>query len=54
MLWELDSTMARQYFTAWTICLKLAWKVPRAAHNYFVDHLLNCGMTSFRMDIMAR
>ena len=46
--------MARQYFTAWTIYVKLAWQVPRATHTYFVYHLLNCGMTSVRMDIMAR
>ena len=34
--------------------MKLAWQVPRQTHTYFVDHLLSCGLTSIRLDILAR
>ena len=54
MLWDLGSEMAGQYFNAWKTCVKLTWQVPRASHTYFVDNLLNCGMSSVREDTMAR
>ena len=54
MLWELGSDMATQYFNAWKTCVKLTWQVPRATHTYFVDHLLNCGISSVREDTMTR
>ena len=54
MLWELGSEMTLQYFNAWNTCVKLAWQVPRASHTYFVDHLLSCGLSSVRMDTLAR
>jgi hypothetical protein len=54
MLWDLGSDMARQYYNAWTTCVKLAWQVPRATHTYFVDHLLSCGQSNARMDILGR
>ena len=54
MLWDLGSEMATQYFNAWNTCVKLAWQVPRATHSYFVDHLLSCGLSSVRMDTLAR
>ena len=47
-LWERDSLMAEQYFSAWRTCVKLAWQVPRAAHTYLVDHLLACDLSSVR------
>ena len=53
-LWQLDSPMANQYYSAWRSCVKLAWQVPRGTHNYFVDHLLANGLTSVRTDIMSR
>ena len=28
--------------------------MPRATHTYFVDHLLNCGISSVREDSMTR
>ena len=46
--------MATQYFNAWTTCVKLAWQVPRATNNYFVDNMLNCGISSVREDTMTR
>ena len=54
MLWELGSGMATQYFNAWTTCVKLAWQVPRATHTYFVENMLNCGLSSVREDTMTR
>ena len=53
-LWQLDSGMAEQYYASWRTCVKLAWQVPRGTHCYFVDHLLACGMTSAKTDIMSR
>ena len=54
MLWDLGSDLASQYFTAWTVCVRLAWQVPVATHTYFVDQLLCCGISSVRMDTLAR
>ena len=53
-LWQLDSPIAEQYFSAWRTCVKLAWQVPRATHSYFVDHLLSSDLTSVRTDILSR
>ena len=54
MMWELGSDLASQYFTAWTVCVRLAWQVPMATHTYFLDQLLGCGISSVRMNILAR
>ena len=54
MLWDLGSSMADQYFHAWNVCVKLAWQVPRATRTFFVDNLLSCGLSTARMDILAR
>ena len=54
MLWNFGSDMAKQYFNAWSTCVKLAWQVPRATHTYFVDQLLSCGKSSVRMDTLTR
>ena len=53
-LWQLDSPMTEQYYSAWRTCVKLAWQVPRSANTYFVDHLLANGLTSVKTDIMSR
>jgi hypothetical protein len=53
-LWQLDSDMANQYYSAWRTCVKLAWQVPRATHTYFVDHLLSGDLTSVRTDALVR
>ena len=54
MLWDLGGSLVNQYFNAWYVCVKLALQVPRAAHTYFVDHLLSCGHNSVREDLLAR
>ena len=54
MLWDLGSSLATQYFNAWSTRVKLTWQVPRATHRYFVDHLLSCGLSSVRVDTLAR
>ena len=51
MMWDLGSDMASQYYNAWSMCVKLAWQVPRATHRYFVDKLLTCDLTSAKVDI---
>ena len=53
-LWQLDSGMANQYFSAWRTCVKLAWHLPRGTHTYLVDHFLSCGLTSVRTDALSR
>ena len=53
-LWQLDSPMAEQYYSAWRTCVKLAWQTPRATHTYFVDQLLACGFSSVKTDVLAR
>ena len=53
-LWQLDSPMAGQYYSAWRTCVKLAWQVPRSTHNYFLDHLLAIGLSSVETDILSR
>ena len=49
MLWELGGV-----FNAWTTAVKLTWKVPRATRSYLVQHVLNSGLTSARVDILTR
>ena len=53
MLWDLQGNMASQYFSAWSTCIKLAWGVPRATHNYFLDYLCG-GLVSVKRDILSR
>ena len=53
MLWDLQGSMASQYFSAWSTCIKLAWGVPRATHNYFLDYLCG-GLVSVKRDILGR
>ena len=53
MLWDLQGNLASQYFSAWSTCIKLAWGVPRATHNYFLDYLCG-GLVSVRRDILGR
>ena len=54
MTWSLFSEKAKQVFNCWSTCVKLAWGVPRATHNYFVDNLLSAGIPSLRSSILAR
>ena len=54
VLWNLRGEKATQVFNTWNTCVKLAWNGPRQAHTYFVDHLLGCGFTSVKSDILAQ
>ena len=53
MLWDLQSDITCQYFNTWNTCIKLAWKVPRSTHRYFLDYLSG-GLVSVRRDMLAR
>ena len=53
MLWDLNGNMARQYFNAWSTCIKLAWGVTRATHNYFLDYLSG-GLVTVKRDVVGR
>jgi hypothetical protein len=35
-------------------CIKLARQVPRATNTYFVERLLDCGLSHVKTDILAR
>ena len=54
MLWKLSGDLAKQVYHAWNTCIKLVWQVPRATHTYFVERLLDCGLSHVRTDILAR
>ena len=54
MLWDLGGEAASQVYNAWSTAVKLAWHVPRATRTYLVQHVLAGGMTSARVDILAR
>ena len=34
--------------------MKLAWAVPRWSHNYFVEHVLYCGIPSVRQKVLGQ
>ena len=53
MIWDLGGEMCNQYFNAWNTCVKLAWKVPRSTHNYFLDYLSG-GLATVKNDILGR
>ena len=42
--------MASQYCNSWSTCVKLAWRVPRSTHSYF----LSGGLVSARSDLLNR
>ena len=54
MLWDLCGEGAIQVFNAWTTCVKLTWDVPRATRKYLVQQVLGAGLTSVKVDILAR
>ena len=53
MTWDLFSDMAKQFYNCWTTCVKLAWRVDRAARSYFVDNLFDGGLSSMRSSVLA-
>ena len=54
MLWDLGGQGASQVFNAWTTAVKLTWAVPRATRSYLVQQVLDAGLTSAKVDILAR
>lgn len=53
VLWDLRGDLAAKYTNSWKTCIKLAWKVPRATHSYFLRYLSG-GLVMARSDIIAR
>ena len=43
-----------QVFNCWSIAVRLTWSVPRATMTYLLQQVLSAGMTSAKVDIMAR
>ena len=54
MLWDLAGDGATQVFNSWTVAVRLAWSVPRATRTYLVQQVLSAGLTSAKVDILAR
>ena len=54
MLWDLGGCRASQVFNSWTTAVKLSWSVPRATRTYLVQKVLASGLTSAKVDILAR
>ena len=54
MLWNLGGDKAGQLFNAWNTAIKLTWGVPRGTRTYLVQQVLAPGMTSAKVDILAR
>ena len=54
MLWDLGGEGASQVFNSWTTGVRLTWGVPRATRSYLVQQVLGSGLTSARVDILAR
>ena len=54
MLWDLGGEGANQVFNSWTTGVRLTWSVPRATRTYLVLKVLDSGLTSSRVDILAR
>ena len=46
--------MANQVYNSWNTCVKLVWSLPRATHNYFVEHLLAKDFRSARQQILSQ
>ena len=53
-LWNLAGQKARQVYSAWNQSIKLIWGCPIWTRTYFVHHLLCCGHTSAKVDILSR
>ena len=54
MLWDLAGEGATKVFNSWNIGVRLAWSVPRATRTYLAQQVLSAGLTSARVDILAR
>ena len=54
MLWDLGGNGAGKIYSAWSTAVKLTWNVPRATRTYLVQKVLSGGITSAKVDILAR
>ena len=54
MLWDLAGDGATQVYNSWSTAVKLTWSVPRATRTYLVQQVLSAGLTSAKVDILAR
>ena len=54
MLWDLGGEGATQVYNAWTTGIKLTWSVPRSTRSCLVQQVLASGLTSAKVDILAR
>ena len=54
MLWDLGGEAAGQVFRSWSTAEKLAWEVPRGTKTFLLQQVLASGLTSARVDILAR
>ena len=54
MLWDLSGQGAQQVFNSWNTAVKLAWSVPRATRTFLLQQVLTAGITSAKVDILAR
>ena len=53
-LWDLGGEKARQVFNSWSTSVKLAWGLPQQTRTYILQHLLSCGFSSAKVDIITR
>ena len=54
MLWDLFGDEAGQVYRSWNTCVKLAWNLPRATHNYYVDNSLSGTLPSLRKKLLCQ
>ena len=54
MLWDLGGEAAGQVYRSWSTAVKLAWEVPRGTRTFLLQQVLASGLTSARVDILAR
>ena len=54
MLWDLFSGRAYQLYRSWNTAVKLVWDLPRATHNFFVEHLLAQDLRSARQQVLSQ
>ena len=54
MLWDLGGEAARKVVNSWKTAIKLVWNVPRATRTFLVQNVLSSGLSSARVDILAR
>ena len=54
MLWDLAGDGAKQVYNSWSTAVKLSWSVPLATRTYLLQQALSAGLTSAKVDILAR